>query len=124
MKKPDLLILIAIWEFLYALGGLIGISAISIFAFPEAVGTWYGWGVDVGAVFGLSIALLTLLCVSSISVAGGIGLLMGKEWGRIVSIAQAALSLFFFPVGTIIGVLVIIYLIRADIKEYFTSTKE
>lgn len=124
MKRPDMLILIAIWEFLVAMGGLIGISFISLFVFPDAVGTWHGWGVDIGTIFVLSISVLTLLCGVSVSIAGGIGLLLGKEWGRIVSIAQAALSLFFFPFGTIIGVLIIIYLIQANVKEYFNPTTD
>jgi len=34
MRRPDLLVLIAVWEFLTALGAFIGISAIGIFAFP------------------------------------------------------------------------------------------
>ena len=119
MKRPDMLILIAIWETLCAMGGLIVISAISLFAFPNAVGVW--GGVDVGAIFVLSIVILTLLCGVSVSIAGGIGLLMGKEWGRVVSITQAALSLFLFPFGTIIGVLIIIYLTKTDIKEFFTT---
>ena len=38
MKKPDLLILIAIWEFISAFVVLIGIAAISVFAFPAVLG--------------------------------------------------------------------------------------
>jgi len=119
MKRPDLLILIAIWQFITALGALIGIIAIGIFAFPDVLGRW--GGVDVGGVFGLSIAILLLVCYLGAAVAGGIGLVIGKEWGRITSIAHAAISVFWIPIGTIIGILSIIYLVKSDIKEYFTA---
>ena len=32
---------------------------------------------------------------------------------------EAALSLFFIPFGTIIGILVIIYLTRPEVRDYF-----
>jgi hypothetical protein len=113
MRRPDLLILIAIWQFLNALFCAIGIAAIAIFAFPAT-----GRG-DVGATFGLSIGVFFLLAFIGLSVAGGVGLLMGKNWGRIVSIVNAALNLLNIPIGTIIGVLVLIYLTKPNIREYF-----
>ena len=119
MRRPDLLVLIAVWEFLTALGAFIGISAIGIFAFPEVFRLW--GPALVGGIYGLSMALLMLLCYTSIAVAGGIGLLNGKEWGRILSIAHAAVSLLWIPFGTIIGILVIIYLIKPEVREYFES---
>jgi len=33
------------------------------------------------------------------SVVGGIGLLMGKEWGRVISIIANALNIPSFPIG-------------------------
>jgi len=120
VKKPDLLILIAIWEFITAFFALIGISAIAVFVIPDAIRPW--WGLEVGAIFGLSIGILVLLCYIGIAIAGGMGLLRGKEWGRIVSIAHAALSLFYFPIGTVIGILSIIYLTRPEVLEYIKAS--
>ena len=114
MKRPDLLVLIAIWEFLVSAGCLIGIAAISVFAFPTV------W--DIGGVFGLTIAVVALAGVLGVGVAGGVGLLLGKEWGRILSIVHSALSLFNIPIGTVIGVLAIIYLVRPDVREYFSPS--
>jgi len=122
-KRPDLLLLIAIWQFINALFCLIGIIAIAIFAFPGAV-DHYGpvnVGADIGAIFGLSIAILFLLSCIGLSVAGGIGILLGKAWGRIVSIVNAVLGLLAIPIGTIIGVLVLIYLTRSEVREYFEA---
>ena len=42
MKRPDLLLLVAIWQFLAVFLYLIAIAAISIFAFPGALGYYYG----------------------------------------------------------------------------------
>jgi hypothetical protein len=120
MKRPDLLILIAIWEFITAFFALIGISAIAVFVFPDALAPMWGPAVT-GAVFGLSVAVLVLLCYIGIALAGGIGLLRGQEWGRVLGIAHAALSLFFFPIGTVIGILIIIYLTKSEIAEYFKA---
>ena len=121
MKRPDLLLLVAIWQFLNSFLCLIGIAAIAIFAFPGALGHYgaVNVGSDIGAIFGLSIAILFLLCCIGLSVAGGIGLLLGKTWGRIVSIVNAVLSLLSIPIGTVIGILVLIYLTRTEVREYF-----
>ena len=113
MRRPDLLVLIAIWEFLGAAGCLIGIAAIAIFALP------YTW--EVGGIFVLTIAIVALACYVGVSVAGGIGLLLGKEWGRILSIVNAALSVFWIPIGTVIGILAIIYLAKSETREYFAT---
>ena len=121
MKRPDLLLLVAIWQFIIAFLMVIGIAAIAVFAFPEALG--YRWGpVDEGAIFGLSIAIFVLLCLIGLSLAGGIGVLQGKNWGRMISIVIAVLSCFNVPIGTVIGVLIIIYLTRPEVREYFEST--
>jgi hypothetical protein len=115
-KRLNLLLLIAIWEFITALLALIGISAIAVFAFPEVIDPFVGAAIP-GTIFGLSVAILILLCYIGLAVAGGIGLLQGKEWGRVLSITHGTLTLFFPPFGTIIGILVIIYLTRSKVTD-------
>ena len=122
MKRPDLLLLVAIWQFFSAFLYLIGIVAIAVFAFPEALGFRYG-PANVGSIFGLSIAIFVLLCCVGLSLAGGIGILKAKSWGRIISIVVAVLSLFWIPVGTVLGVLVLIYLTKSEVREYFESSR-
>lgn len=122
MRRPDELILIAVWEFITAAGALIGMSAIFIFAFPEVA---HLHGIDnVGGVFGLTIAVIFLFFTASLAVVAGIGLLAGKEWGRVLSLAYATFSLLRIPFGTIIGILVIVYLVKPQIREYFESAKK
>ena len=122
MKRPDLLLLVAIWAFFSAFLYLIGIAAIAIFAFPEALGFMYG-PANIGSIFGMSTGMFVLLCCSGLSLAGGIGILKAKSWGRIISIVVAVLSLFWIPVGTVIGVLVLMYLTRSEVREYFESSR-
>ena len=134
MKKPDLLILIAIWQFFTAFFALAGIAVIAIWAFPAVTGYWddswggMGWRNGMmGGVFGLSVGILFLLCFLAFAVAGGIGLMLnrGREWARIISIVHSALSLFFPPIiGTIIGTLGIIYLVRQDVRDYFNPPQQ
>ena len=121
MKRPDLLLLVAIWAFFSAFLYLIGIAAIAIFAFPEALGFMYG-PANIGSIFGMSIGMLVLLCCAGVSLAAGIGILMAKSWARITAIVVAVLSLIWVPVGTVLGVLVLIYLMKPEIREYFEGS--
>ena len=117
MKKPDSLIFIAIWEFTTAFAAFLGLGAVAFIAFPAAM-----WGSALpAAIFGLSIAILVLIYFIDIAIAGGIGLLKGREWGRVLSIIHSVPSLFSVPVGTIIGIIVIMYLMKADVKRYFQA---
>ena len=122
MKKPDLLILIAIWEFLTAFLACIGIAAMAVFAFPPVMHMW-----DMpraGAIFGMSIGVVVLVFFTALAIAAGIGLLMGKEWGRIMAIVHSALSLLSIPIGTIIGALALAYLFSANVKAYFEASQK
>ena len=122
MKRPDLLLLVAIWEFITSVCAFIGAVAIAVFAFPMLlamrVPRW-------GALFGLSVVMILLLAYLGFAVAAGIGLIMRKEWGRILGIVHAALSLVSMPIGTVIGILTLIYLTKSEVREYFElATKE
>ena len=140
MKKPDLLVLLAIWEFISAFVAFIGIVAIAVFAIPFVLGSWGNWEYfnggyygmmgnytdmpRVGAVFGLSVAILVLFCFLVIAIIAGIGLLKGREWGRITGIVHSALSVFCAPIGTVIGVFSIIYLTKQEVKDFFIPPAE
>jgi hypothetical protein len=121
MKKPDLLILVAIWNFIAAFWSVIGMAAIVIFAFPAVI--YLDRMEKLGAMFGMTVGMLVLFIGLVIAVAGGIGLLAGKEWGRVLSLVHAGFSLLSIPIGTIIGILVILYLIKPEVREYFRSAQ-
>ncbi len=122
MKRPDEIILIAVWNFFSVLMALIGMVAVVIFAYPvikELSGISRA-----GGLFGLGVAMLMLACYTVLAILGGVGILNGKEWGRILCIIQAALSLFAFPFGTLIGIFIIIYLGKPEVKEFFGHPAE
>ncbi|MDD5083278.1 MAG: hypothetical protein PHU08_07905 [Dehalococcoidales bacterium] len=122
MKKPDLLILIIIWEFLSATIALVGMAAIIIFAFPVVL-KFVSYP-RAGGLFGLSVAEVLLFTYVALAVTAGAGLIIGREWGRITAIIHAVLSLFSIPFGTTIGILSLIYLNRPEVKEYCQSTQK
>jgi hypothetical protein len=114
MKRPDLLTLVVIWQFVNAFLLFIGIVAISAFALPDTGG---------GGVVALSFAIFVLVCFLVLSLVGGIGILQAKNWGRIVSMVNAILGLLNIPIGTLIGVLVLIYLSKTEVREYFEGAR-
>ena len=118
MKRPDMLILIAVWQFISSVGAIIGIAAVYIIAYPLIKENLYGIARK-AAIFGVWIGMLMLICIAIVSVASAIGLLSRREWGRMLSIVHAALCLPAIPIGTIIGVLIIQYLAKPEVKEYF-----
>lgn len=118
MKRPDMLILITVWQFISSVGAIIGIAAVYIIAYPLIMDHVYGIARK-AAILGLWVGALMLACMAIVSIASAIGLLIRKEWGRMLSIVHAALSLLVVPIGTIIGVLVIQYLGKPEVKEYF-----
>ena len=125
MKKPGLLVLIAIWQFVIALTIAGGITIYTLI-FPVFIGEG-GWssivGTDrmIGGIVALALPSLFLFFFFVLALAGGIGLLLshGYRWARIISIISCAFALILAPFGTIIGVLAIMYLVKPDIKEYF-----
>jgi hypothetical protein len=118
MKRPDMLILIVVWQFFSAVGAIIGIAAVYILVYPIIMDHVYGIGRK-AAIFSIWIGALMLACMAIVSIASAIGLLIRREWGRMLSIVHAALSLLLVPIGTIIGVLIIQYLGKPEVKEYF-----
>ncbi len=119
MKRPKWLIVIAIWRFIWASMAAVGIISIAVFAIPGAVEA-----ADTGALFGLSISLIVALAFNSLLVVAGIGLIKGKSWGRTLAMVTTIPELSWFPIGTTIGVLILIYLFRPEVKEYFATAQK
>ncbi len=119
MKRPDLLVLVAIWEFITAFGALIAAGFVALILSSIYPGIRVAWGFALGT-FIVSIIVLVLLTYVAMASAGGIGLLQGREWGRILTIITAIIALIRVPFGTVIGALVLIYLLQPDTRAYFT----
>jgi hypothetical protein len=120
IRRPDGVVLVALWAFFNTFLGVCGIVGISVFAFPSVIEDTHS-GLA-GALAGLSFGTLLLAASVVATAASGIGLMMGKEWGRILGIVHAALQLIWIPVGTILGVLAMLYLMRPQVRKYFQPT--
>ncbi len=122
MKKPDMLVLITVWNFLSAGLMTIGFAAVLIFAMPfikELDGIAY-----TGAMFGVVVGLILLGAFIILSFIAGLGLAGEKEWGRVTAVAQAALCLISVPIGTVIGLLIITYLGKPEVRDYYQKLNE
>ncbi len=120
MKKPDNLTVIIIWEFLSVFIALVMLCAVAVFfAFPDILEDMGRSAALPGATIGFSIAIFMLICYIGIAITAGIGLIKGREWGRVLSIVHSTLGLISFPAGTAIGIIIIVYLTKAEVKEYF-----
>ena len=132
MKKPEYLMLIAIWQLFTAFTALLGMLAflfIVVMLMLGLSGTWnmhpvnwngfeFSHGIPVvTAVF--SLVFVVLLAYFVLSLAAGIGTLQSRRWARTLGIVHAVAGIINFPVGTVIGVLIIIYLGREDVRLYF-----
>ncbi|MFP4051303.1 MAG: hypothetical protein ACLFVB_06135 [Thermoplasmata archaeon] len=47
------------------------------------------------------------------------GLLKGSGWARTLAIIFAIIGLLNFPIGTIVSIIILIYLFKDDVKAYF-----
>jgi lysylphosphatidylglycerol synthetase-like protein (DUF2156 family) len=119
MSRDDGIKLIAIYHFVMAglclLGGLFALLALVLplvlSPMPvEAAGIIL---IVMGVVF------VVLLGVALLYLVVGVGLWRRREWSRWAALVLAVLGLLNFPVGTVIGVLVLIFLVRDDVVAAF-----
>ena len=120
MKKPDGVIVIAIYYLLFALVFLIASCAV-LFALVTALASIYEPVGAIWAAFGIGIGLLFCLIFLAGSVMAGWGLLKMKHWGRWAAIVLGGLQLLGFPVFTVIGGFIIYYLLRDDVVAAFDA---
>jgi hypothetical protein len=59
---------------------------------------------------------LLLVALALPQVVGGLGLLANRSWGRYVLIVTSAISLFKFPIGTVLGAYALWVLFHDDTK--------
>ncbi len=124
--RSDGLILIALYHFISGFISLLGICATA--SVPLIVGLAAtssgdpeaGTATAIVGVIGLLVAgLLFVITVADFIV--GWGLWKQREWARLAALALAFLRLINIPLGTVIGGLIIWYLLREDVKTEFAS---
>jgi hypothetical protein len=119
MKRPDGVTAIAVWFFVDALLMLFFaclLTAIPLSGVLNEINDPIG---EFWAVFSLTCGVIFILLSGILSVLAGWGLLRLKEWARWLAIILGIFSLFAFPIGTVIGALIIWYLLKEDVREAF-----
>lgn len=71
---------------------------------------------------GLMIGLLMFLLALP-SLLAGIGLLRGRNWGRLLAIIVGAFNLLNFPIGTALGLYTLWVLLQRETTEFFITPK-
>lgn len=64
-----------------------------------------------------TIITITILVLTIPGIIGGIGLLKGKRWSRILLMIANAISLLSFPIGTALGIFTFIILTKDEAEE-------
>lgn len=74
---------------------------------------------DLDALAGTMICWIPFVLIGLFYFLIGFGLLKGKRWARTLAIVFAIIGLFALPIGTIISIIILVYLFKADVKAYF-----
>jgi hypothetical protein len=118
--RPEGIILIAIYHFLVGLPGLLAgfvIATIPVIAVIRNVSDPASLTI---ALIGLSLTVLLTGGAGLLMIITGIGLLRMRNWARWLAITFACLSLLLYPLGTIIGGLILVYLLTERVSKQFT----
>jgi hypothetical protein len=123
-RRSDGVTLIAIYQFIVGFLSLLGTCG--LLSIPLIVGASTAAARAEGGALATAIVSTVmiffagvLLLVAAGNIIIGWGLWKQREWGRIGALVLAVLRLFSFPIGTIIGALIIWYLFREDVSQEF-----
>ncbi len=120
MRRPEGVTIIAVYQFIVSLFFVIGACGFlalpmsGAFQYAEDIGRFFGW-----LIFG-GLSLLTL-GGGIAGIVAGWGLLRLKSWARWLTVVLAVLSLILFPIGTVIGALIIWYLLQDHVRLVFEA---
>jgi len=110
LKRPGTITLLAVLQFIgAAFSLLIGLGMIATAATGDPS---VPFAAIVGAVFAIA-AVLEIVC--------GVGLLKLKSYGRTIQLVFAWIGLIGFPIGTLISILILVYLMKPGIKLLFSG---
>ena len=124
MKRPDGVTAIAVWYFVEAFFTLM--IACTLIAIPFS-GVFSDIGDPTGeffATFGLTCGVVFVLLMAIAALLAGWGLLRMKGWARWLAFILAIFGLFAFPIGTVIGALIIWYLLKDEVREAFEAAED
>ena len=121
MKRPEGVSLVALYFFAMSIPSLIGACCLL------AGMVTAGFGIqefEFGAVAGITTGVLALILAFGLGILlflTGLGLWGMRMWARWLAVGSSILSLFAFPIGTVIGAVTIWYLFKENTKDAFES---
>ncbi|HPW16804.1 MAG TPA: hypothetical protein PLP83_00325 [Candidatus Aminicenantes bacterium] len=108
-----------------AAGLKIATAALFLFIFGAGA-VLIGWGTDRAGLLGSALlgaagVVLALFCaaVGALDLAIAAGIAKGRPWARLAGVAMGAVLLVGFPVGTVLGALVLMGLLGKDARDWF-----
>ncbi len=117
--RPDKVTLVAVWFGISAVLSLFlaVISVLMLFGFllPEI-----GNDPERGMVFfAMFFGIFLFVVFGVLDIVAVVGVLRLREWGRWLAMVLAIMGLLFIPIGTIVGVLIIRYLLSDEATRVF-----
>ena len=101
----------------FGLGALMLLGVCGIIAF---LGLGLASGEMEDQLVGLGVGLCFTLLFTVLYGATGYGLLQMRSWARIAAIVLAILSLCSFPIGTILGGIVLYFMFQQEVTQAFS----
>ena len=117
--RPELLTLTAIYHFVMAIPELLIALIILVVPIPVVIATVRDSVGLTWSLIGLGLGFMFFLIPGVVLLLTGIGLIKGWNWTRWLAVALAILGLLAFPVGTVIGALIIVYLLSDEVRLFF-----
>lgn len=111
-KRPAVVTLLAV---LNVLGGLVGLGIAGLMGLA-LVDADQPEGAIIPVVFAGLYGVLAVL-----QLATGVGLWQLQSWGRMLQIGLAVVGLLGIPCGTIISILIIVYMVKPEVKLLFSG---
>lgn len=102
----------------------LGVTVLAILQILGSLGT-IAAGFAIGAVLPLLGAAfgVALIVIGVITLLIAIALFSGRNWARILNIIFAVIDLINFPIGTILGIVFLIYFTRPHVVAYFKQPR-
>ena len=119
--RPDKVTLIAVWFGISAAFSLF-VAVTSVLMLLGILLPEIGNDPEAGMVtFGLSSGVFLFSGLGVLNIAAVVGVLQLREWGRWLAMVLAIMGLIFVPIGTIVGVFIIRYLLTDEARHAFGS---
>lgn len=119
--RPDGVVLVSIYHILCSLPYLFAALVLLAIPIPAIFYSVEEIGARVTGLIVMGLITLIPLSIGVLYLVSGIGLLKMYNWARWLTIALSIISLLAFPVGTLVGALIIVYLMTEDLSRAFTK---